>query len=108
MSICTSTGERCSGWWATTAPGRAHWSKSSAASSGRTAGGSSSKAERSHFHSVKDARAAGIETVYQDLALVPQLTVYENLFLNREITGLGRVGVLSRRRMRSLCQALPR
>jgi simple sugar transport system ATP-binding protein len=54
------------------------------------------------FHSVKDARAAGIETVYQDLALVPQLTVYENLFLNREITGLGRVGVLSRRRMRSL------
>ena len=43
-----------------------------------------------NFHSVKDARAAGIETVYQDLALVPQLTVYENLFLNREITGLGR------------------
>ena len=56
------------------------------------------------FHSVKDARAAGIETVYQDLALVPQLTVYENLFLNREITGLGRVGVLSRRRMRSLAK----
>ena len=57
-----------------------------------------------HFHSVKDARAAGIETVYQDLALVPQLTVYENLFLNREVTGLGRVGVLSRRRMRSLAK----
>ena len=30
--------------------------------------------------------------MYQDLALVPQLTVYENLFLNREMTGLGRVG----------------
>ena len=57
-----------------------------------------------NFHSVKDARAAGIETVYQDLALVPQLTVYENLFLNREITSLGRVGVLSRRRMRSLAK----
>jgi simple sugar transport system ATP-binding protein len=56
------------------------------------------------FHSVKDARAAGIETVYQDLALVPQLTVYENLFLNREITGFGRVGVLSRRRMRLLAK----
>ena len=56
------------------------------------------------FHSVKDARAAGIETVYQDLALVPQLTVYENLFLNREITALGRAGVLSRRRMRSLAR----
>jgi len=56
------------------------------------------------FHSVKDARAHGIETVYQDLALVPQLTVYENLFLNRELTGLGRIGVLSRRRMRSLAR----
>jgi len=57
-----------------------------------------------HFHSVKDARVAGIETVYQDLALVPQLTVYENLFLNCEITSLGRVGVLSRRQMRSLAK----
>ena len=56
------------------------------------------------FHSVKDARACGIETVYQDLALVPQLTVYENLFLNRELTGLGRIGVLSRRRMRTLAR----
>jgi ABC-type sugar transport system ATPase subunit len=56
------------------------------------------------FHSVQDARAQGIETVYQDLALVPQLTVYENLFLNREITGMGRVGALSRKRMRSLAK----
>jgi len=56
------------------------------------------------FHSVKDARAHGIETVYQDLALVPQLTVYENLFLNRELTLLGRIGMLSRRRMRSLAR----
>ncbi|MGO9661144.1 MAG: ATP-binding cassette domain-containing protein [Acidimicrobiales bacterium] len=56
------------------------------------------------FHSVKDARAHGIETVYQDLALVPQLTVYENLFLNREMTTLGRVGMLSRRRMRALAR----
>ena len=56
------------------------------------------------FHSVKDARAHGIETVYQDLALVPQLTVYENLFLNRELTSLGRIGMLSRRRMRQLAR----
>jgi len=56
------------------------------------------------FHSVKDARAVGIETVYQDLALVPQLTVYENLFLNRELTTLGKLGVLSRRRMRHLAR----
>ena len=57
-----------------------------------------------NFHAVKDARAVGIETVFQDLALVPQLTVFENLFLNREITSLGKIGVLSRRRMRSLAQ----
>ncbi|HVC24224.1 MAG TPA: ATP-binding cassette domain-containing protein [Acidimicrobiales bacterium] len=55
-----------------------------------------------NFHSVTDARRAGIETVYQDLALVPQLTVYENLFLNRELTGLGRFGWLSRSKMRRL------
>jgi ABC-type sugar transport system ATPase subunit len=34
--------------------------------------------------SVLDARAHGIDTVYQDLALVDQLSVYHNLFLRRE------------------------
>jgi simple sugar transport system ATP-binding protein len=34
--------------------------------------------------SVDDARAHGIDTVYQDLALVDQLSVYHNLFLQRE------------------------
>jgi simple sugar transport system ATP-binding protein len=36
------------------------------------------------FTSVTQARAAGIDVVYQDLALVNQLTVYHNMFLNRE------------------------
>src|ERR1022692_5089524 len=36
------------------------------------------------FSSVTQARAAGIDVVYQDLALVNQLTVYHNMFLNRE------------------------
>ncbi len=35
--------------------------------------------------SVLDARAHGIDTVYQDLALIDQLTVYNNLFLRREL-----------------------
>jgi ABC-type sugar transport system ATPase subunit len=52
------------------------------------------------FHSVKDARACGIETVYQDLALVPQLTVFQNLFLNRELTRFGRLGWLRNNEMR--------
>ncbi len=34
--------------------------------------------------SVLDARAHGIDTVYQDLALIDQLTVYQNMFLRRE------------------------
>ncbi len=36
------------------------------------------------FTSVKQARSLGIDIVYQDLALINQLTVYENMFLNRE------------------------
>jgi simple sugar transport system ATP-binding protein len=34
--------------------------------------------------SVDDARAHGIETVYQDLALIDELSVYHNMFLRRE------------------------
>jgi simple sugar transport system ATP-binding protein len=34
--------------------------------------------------SVDHARTLGIDVVYQDLALVNQLTVYHNMFLNRE------------------------
>jgi simple sugar transport system ATP-binding protein len=35
-------------------------------------------------NSVDDARAHGIDTVYQDLALVDELSVYHNMFLRRE------------------------
>ncbi len=34
--------------------------------------------------SVDDARSHGIDTVYQDLALIDQLTVFQNLYLHRE------------------------
>ena len=34
--------------------------------------------------SVDHARSLGIDAVYQDLALIPQLTVYQNMYLNRE------------------------
>src|SRR6185437_13972312 len=36
------------------------------------------------LRSVDHARAVGIDTVYQDLALVNELSVYHNMFLNRE------------------------
>jgi fructose transport system ATP-binding protein len=37
-----------------------------------------------HFRSPLDARQAGIETVYQNLALSPALSIADNLFLGRE------------------------
>jgi len=37
-----------------------------------------------HFKSVDHARSLGIDAVYQDLALIPQLSVVQNMFLNRE------------------------
>jgi fructose transport system ATP-binding protein len=44
------------------------------------------------LHSPIDARQSGIETVYQDLAVVPMLDVAENLFLGREIRFGGTLG----------------
>jgi simple sugar transport system ATP-binding protein len=37
------------------------------------------------LHSVIQARSLGIDTVYQDLALVNELSVFHNVFLNREL-----------------------
>jgi ABC-type sugar transport system ATPase subunit len=51
--------------------------------------------------SVDHARALGIDAVYQDLALVPQLTIYQNMFLNRELTN---AGLLNTRKMRSIAR----
>ncbi len=42
--------------------------------------------ERIRLHSPESARRLGIETVYQDLALIEDLTVWQNLYLNRELT----------------------
>ncbi len=63
--------------------------------------------EKADFHSPEDAREAGIETVHQNLALVEDLTVWQNLFLTREITrGFGPVKVLDRRAMRNRAKEL--
>jgi len=56
-----------------------------------------------HFKNPMDARRVGIETVYQDLAVAPAMTIAENLFLGRELTRFGAIGrllrVLDRKRM---------
>ena len=48
--------------------------------------------ERVHFHSPRDARRAGIETVYQDLAVAPALDIASNIFLGREMRRRGPQG----------------
>ncbi len=45
-----------------------------------------------HFRSPIDARRSGIETVYQDLAVAPAMTIAENLFMGRELLRPGFLG----------------
>ena len=45
-----------------------------------------------HFKGPIDARRVGIETVYQDLAVAPAMTIAENLFLGRELRREGFLG----------------
>jgi len=49
-----------------------------------------------HFRSPVEARQAGIETVYQNLALSPALSIADNLFLGREVRKKGVLGQLFR------------
>jgi simple sugar transport system ATP-binding protein len=53
------------------------------------------------FKSVDHARSLGIDAVYQDLALINELTVYHNMFLNRERV---RWPLLNNRTMRRLAK----
>ena len=53
------------------------------------------------LRSVSHARSLGIETVYQDLALVPELSVYHNMFLKREKV---RWPLLNNRAMRKIAR----
>ena len=54
------------------------------------------------FKTVDQARAAGIDVVYQDLALIDELTVYHNMFLKRETV---RWPLLNNRAMRKIARA---
>jgi fructose transport system ATP-binding protein len=49
-----------------------------------------------HFKTPHDAREAGIETVYQDLAVAPALDIATNLFLGREKRRAGPLGSVFR------------
>jgi simple sugar transport system ATP-binding protein len=57
--------------------------------------------EEVRLKSVDHARSLGIDAVYQDLALVNQLSIYHNMFLNREKT---RGPLLSNKAMRRIAR----
>lgn len=44
------------------------------------------RGELKRFYNTKEAEAAGIAIIYQELNLIPELTVAENIFLDRQIT----------------------
>jgi len=52
------------------------------------------------FSSPKDARDLGIETVYQDLALIPLMSITRNFFLGRELVHkVGPFRIINQRKM---------
>ncbi len=61
-----------------------------------------------HFRSPQDAREAGIETVYQNLALSPALSIADNMFLGREWVKPGFAGKYFRALDRSGMQKFAR
>ena len=65
------------------------------------------RGEPVQFASPLHSREMGIETVYQDLALAPDLGPAENAFVGRELLKpglLGKLGVLDKRAMRQKAQ----
>lgn len=60
------------------------------------------------FKSPMEAREAGIETVYQNLALSPALSIADNMFLGREIRVPGIMGSIFRKLDRKTMEKLAR
>lgn len=61
-----------------------------------------------NFRSPQDGRKAGIETVYQNLALSPALSIADNMFLGREIKKPGALGSIFRMVDRAAMQKFAR
>lgn len=61
-----------------------------------------------NFSSPQKAREAGIETVYQNLALSPALSIADNMFLGREIRKPGILGSVFRKLDRAKMEQLSR
>lgn len=57
-------------------------------------------------HNPQEAQNLGISTIYQELALVPYLSVAENIFLNREPLRARQIGLINFRKMKHDSEAL--
>lgn len=71
----------------------------------RTAGEVLFEGRQADFRSPRDARSAGIETVFQDFALAEDLSIVENFFIGREIArGINVLGFRDSARMESIAE----
>lgn len=62
------------------------------------------KGQKMQFSSTRDAEAAGIAIIHQELNLVPELSISENIFLGREpVNG---IGILDKAKMKQQTEAL--
>ncbi|HJV16521.1 MAG TPA: sugar ABC transporter ATP-binding protein [Bacillales bacterium] len=57
------------------------------------------KGSEVHFPNPKEAEQAGIAVIHQELNIIPTLTVYENMFLGKELT-VGRFGFTKDKEMK--------
>src|SRR5579872_2996458 len=64
------------------------------------------KGKIKRFHNTRDAMDAGIAVIHQELNLIPELTVAENIFLDRQPTNA--IGVINWRKLNSDTEALLR
>ncbi|WP_026575823.1 sugar ABC transporter ATP-binding protein [Bacillus sp. UNC438CL73TsuS30] len=55
---------------------------------------------RVHLHTPIDSMKLGIATIYQELNVIPELKVYENIFLGREVKRGGKMSLLDHKAMR--------
>ena len=56
------------------------------------------------IHSPMDSQKLGISVIYQEFALIPELSITQNIFLGKEIKGTG--PIVNRRRMEKKAQQL--
>lgn len=64
--------------------------------------------QKVHFASPIDARNAGVETVYQTLAMSPALSIADNMFMGREIRKTGFMGTVMRQLDRPAMERIAR